>query len=196
MGLVNVLIIIGLVFPAVVSCDSLIDSLESSYSEYKRALTGLQKESIDNFFDAVNSEGVVYKIDQPIVVPENAYEKSVVKVLVKKHGKYSPHKEDINGFSQFLRDYNTFVLGPCDTVHKNVLKAEVTFYLGVFFNHDYIDIVKGNPILNDYIEKTRMCLDLHMKSSALAVSSYEYMVNQKSVPRWFWYANSLNREGL
>lgn len=175
----SVLLIVGLVFPAFVSGDFVMAILEKSYKYYNASLSNDHREALSNFKAQVQKEGVVLTIDKPFVVPKYAYEKSVSKILIEKHGKYSPAAGDPNGLAQFGRDYNTFVKEPCDSVKKEVITATTAFYIAVNFNRRYINAVKDKPFLNKFIEQSRLCLSIFIESPYLVKSSYNYMVNHQ-----------------
>lgn len=175
----SALVIVGMVLPAVVNCDLVLDTLEKSYNNYNILLSTDQKESLANFKAQVELEGVVLTVDKAPVVPKDAYEKSVSKVLVEKHGKYSPDTKDPKVFAQFSQDYNTFIRGPCDAAKRDIITAETAFYIGAVFNHKYIETVKSRPFLNDFLEKARLCAELFAEGNYLVKSSYDYMVSHQ-----------------
>lgn len=166
------------VWVALVNCDIVMNTLESSYNHANSVLSADQKESLSQFKAEAESAGVDLVIDHEFVVPKDACQKTISTLLVKKHGKYSPDSKDSNGLAQFHRDYQTFIGGPCDAVRKDVFKTVTSLYIGAAFNPKYLDLVKARPFLNDWVQKSRLCTQVYGKTEKLENSSYEYMVSQ------------------
>lgn len=166
------------VFVALVSCDIVMDTLESSYNDANLVLSPSQQASLDQFKVEVENAGVDLTIDHEFVIPKYGCQKSISKTLVQKHGKYSPDSKNPNGLAQYRHDFSVFIEGPCDAIKKDVFKAVTAFYVGSALNPKYIELVKERPFLNDWLQKARLCTQLYGKTDKLVNSSYDYMVAQ------------------
>lgn len=160
------------------NCDFVMDILQSSYDDANSVLSADQKEFLSQFKAESENAGVDLVIDHDFVIPKGACQKTISTLLVKKHGKYSPDSKNPNGLAQFYKDYQIFIEGPCEAVKKDAFMADISLSIGALFDPKYFDLVKERPLLNDWVQKSRLCTKIYNQTETLVNSSYEYMVSQ------------------
>lgn len=162
-----------------VSTKDVLKILENEREDFNARLTEDQKDYFFHFNNVVRNAGVVLTIDKDITIPDKALEFSISKVLVQRHGQYSPDSEDKeNGLTRFRKDYDTFIMKPCNKGQTDVAVAVKYFRSESMIDPNLTRIVKSKPVLNAFLQECRLCMQLYGKTDKLTVSSYNYMFHQ------------------
>lgn len=153
--------------------------LDAIKEHYNYALSHLSTDQMDNINDlkAEICDAIGIEFDYPfIVIPDEILEKSIAKFLQQKKGLYSNESSDENGLAKFRNDFDTLFTSTCETIRLDCLVTNTVYQLEAKSNEKFVEVLRGDPNLWNWIQNSGLCLFLSRQTSSTIAKSYERFV--------------------
>lgn len=156
--------------------------LDAIKKHFDYALSHLNANQMDNINDlkAEISDAIGAQFDYPfIVVSDEILEKSIAKFLQQKKGLYSDESSDENGLAKLRNDFNTLITSTCETIKLDCLVTNTVYQLEAESNEKFVEVIRGDPKLSDWIHNSGLCLFLSRQIRSTTMDkAYEHFVTQ------------------